>query len=350
MIDGQTYQRALGRLREISRHVQSGDPFYQQFLDAKDKVLAEYQPMFSQENIPKLTEEEFHNFLLFKHNKHWTGLHRLGSRICRDMERLRQALLVLLDESVPIERRLTGAVNTVPGMGRAVATAILLIAYPQKYGVWNNTSEGGLKTLDLWPSFERGKTLGERYSQINAILTQLAEDLETDLWTLDMFWYELLSQEDGEKLELEEEKEVEESQRFGLERHLHDFLRDNWDRMELAKNWTLEVDDGEPESGYEYPTGIGRIDLLARDRKGNDLLVIELKRNQTSDETVGQILRYMGWVQERMLEPGAAVHGLIIAHEADERIRYALKRVKDVTLKLYQVEFHLHDLPKLPTR
>ena len=120
--------------------------------------------------------------------------------------------------------------------------------------------------------------------------------------------------------------------------------------MELAKNWTLEVDDGEPESGYEYPTGIGRIDLLARDRKGNDLLVIELKRNQTSDETVGQILRYMGWVQERMLEPGATVHGLIVAHEADERIRYALKRVKDVTLKLYQVEFHLHNPPELSTR
>jgi hypothetical protein len=349
MRSNQIYQRALGKLQEVSRRVQSGDPFYHQFIDAQDQVLAQYQPMFSQEYIPNLTKEEFHSFLLFKNNRHWTGLHRLGSRICENMEKLRQALLLLLDESVPIERRLTEAVDMVPGMGRAVATGILLITHPQKYGVWNNTSEGGLKAVDLWPSFERGKTLGERYSQINAILTQLAEDLGTDLWTLDMFWYELLSQEVGEKPELEEETAAEEAQRFGLERHLHDFLRDNWNQTELGKAWTLEIEDGDIQSGYEYPTGIGKIDLLARDRSGNDLLVIELKRNQTSDETVGQVLRYMGWVQEHMLEPGAAVHGLIIAHEADERIRYALKRAGDVDLKLYQVEFHLLDPPELLT-
>jgi len=327
----------------VSRRVQSGDPFYQKFIDAQDQVLAQYQPMFNQEYIPKLTKEEFHSFLLLKNNKHWSGLHRLGSRICENMEGLRQALLLLLDESVPIERRLEEAVDTVPGMGRAIATGILLITHPQKYGVWNNTSEGGLKAVELWPSFERGKTLGERYSHINSILTQLAEALETDLWTLDMFWYELLSQEVGEKPELEEETTAAQAQQFGLERHLHDFLRDNWDKTELGKAWTLEIEDGELESGYEYPTGIGKIDLLARDRNGNDLLVIELKRNQTSDETIGQVLRYMGWVQEHMLELGATVRGLIIAHRADERIRYALKRAEDVDLKLYQVEFHLHD-------
>ena len=44
-----------------------------------------------------------------------------------------------------------------------------------------------------------------------------------------------------------------------------------------------------------------------------------------------------------MLEPGATVRGLIIAHQADEKIGYALKRAGDVDLKLYQVEFHLHD-------
>lgn len=354
MRDDQIYQQALGRLREVSRRVQSEDPFYQQFIDAQDQVLAQYQPMFSQEYIPKLTKEEFHGFLLLKNNKHWSGLHRLGSRICENMERLRQALLLLLDESVPIQRRLTEAVGVVPGMGRAVATGILLVTHPQKYGVWNNTSEGGLKAVELWPSFERGQTLGERYSKVNASLNKLAEDLGTDLWTLDMLWYELLSQEVGEDRIREEAEALgvgaaAESQRFGLERHLHDFLRDNWDRTELGKTWTLEIEDGELESGYEYPTGIGKIDLLARDRNGNNLLVIELKRDQTSDETVGQVLRYMGWVEEHMLEPSATVCGLIIAHEADERIRYALKRADDVSLKLYQVEFHLHDPPGLLT-
>ena len=49
--------------------------------------------------------------MLLKNNKHWSGLHRLGSRICENIERLREALLLLLDESVPIEGRLKEAVD-----------------------------------------------------------------------------------------------------------------------------------------------------------------------------------------------------------------------------------------------
>jgi hypothetical protein len=58
--------------------------------------------------------------------------------------------MLLLDESQPVEERLNSAIAMVPGMGKAVSTALLLIVYPDKYGAWNNTSEGGLKILDLW--------------------------------------------------------------------------------------------------------------------------------------------------------------------------------------------------------
>jgi len=220
----------------------------------------------------------------------------------------------------------------------------LLVVYPDKYGVWNNTSEMGLKAVDLWPRFERGATTGQRYVEVNQVLRGLGMALGIDLWTLDALWWAMLDlQKAKDEYPTTMEELVDSEQRFGLERHLHDFLRDNWARTEFGSEWTLEVDEGEPEAGYEYPTSIGRIDLLAKRRDGQDYLVIELKRGQTSDETVGQVLRYMGWVQENLLEPGAEVRGLIIAHGADERIRYALKRAGDVSLKLYQVEFHLLD-------
>ncbi|MBW2103232.1 MAG: DUF1016 family protein [Deltaproteobacteria bacterium] len=70
-------------------------------------------------------------------------------------------------------------------------------------------------------------------------------------------------------------------------------------------------------------------------------LVVELKRNQTSDQTVGQLLRYIGWVKQHLAEDGDEVHGLIICHEADNALHYALSTVPDVELRLYEVEFHL---------
>jgi len=153
---------------------------------------------------------------------------------------------------------------------------------------------------------------------------------------------ELSLQEEGGILE--DEEIIERAQRFGLEQHLHDFLRYNWEDTELGHTWTLAIDGDDSQSGYEYVTDIGKIDLLAKSKTNNDLLVVELKRDQTSDKTVGQILRYMGWIKEQILEEGACVRGLIIAYEPDEKIRYALKCVKDVGLKLYHVDFHLDDL------
>jgi len=38
------------------------------------------------------------------------------------------------------------------------------------------------------------------------------------------------------------------------------------------------------------------------------------------------------------------VQGLIIAHKADKRIRYALKNVQNVEVKLYEVNFQLHPM------
>jgi len=356
MRQDETYQRAIGELRDVLRRSRSDEPSFQEWMSAKDDVLAQYQPIFNLDYLPKLTKEEFHSFLLFKNNKHWTGLQRLSSKICSNITRLREALTSLLDESEPIEERLTAAVETVPGMGRAVATGVLLVAYPDRYGVWNNTSEGGLKAVELWPTFDRGETLGERYIKVNRVLTQLAEDLELDLWTLDILWYEILAEKsDSEGLPKEPqalaemEPEAEEVQRFGMERHLHEFLRDNWSQTELGQAWDLYSEPGEPEAGFEYPCGVGRIDLLARSKSGTDWLVVELKRNQTSDTTVGQVLRYMGWVEKHLAVADERVRGLIIAHEADDTILYALMRIPDVNLKLYEVEFHLRDPLELLT-
>jgi RecB family endonuclease NucS len=102
------------------------------------------------------------------------------------------------------------------------------------------------------------------------------------------------------------------------------------------------VEDNDPETAYEYPTDVGDIDLLAKHRTQPRWLVVELKRGQTSDDTVGQILRYIGWIRKHLAKPKESVEGLIIARSVDDNLRYAASEVPHVKLMEYQVSFHLH--------
>jgi len=53
--------------------------------------------------------------------------------------------------------------------------------------------------------------------------------------------------------------------------------------------------------------------------------VVELKRGQTSDATVGRVLRYMSWVEENVAEKHQKVEGIIITREIDDALRYPVK-------------------------
>ncbi|WP_449443096.1 endonuclease NucS domain-containing protein [Ureibacillus acetophenoni] len=87
-------------------------------------------------------------------------------------------------------------------------------------------------------------------------------------------------------------------------------------------------DEKQNERIGKYNTKIvGEIDLLLVS-ESNEIIVIELKR-KASDETVGQICRYVGWVEEELAKSGQKVYGIIIAQNIDEKLRYAIKPLKD---------------------
>jgi len=193
MINSPEYNNALNSLKKLLNEEVENDEEFEHISSDRDKVLDRFQPIFSLEHVPDLTIEEFYSFLDYKNNCHWEGLHRTKAKICDHMDVLKDSLKLLLNDSIPIENRFYDAVNMVKGMGVAIATAILLVAFPDKYGVWNGKSEKGMKKVSIWPEFSN-KTLGNRYFEINKILNSLAKDLDTDLWTLDILWHILLQE------------------------------------------------------------------------------------------------------------------------------------------------------------
>jgi len=183
-LEEEKYSKAVSEIRGVLARFQPGQHIYDEIVGNRDEVLARYRPMCSPEHIPGLTREEFTSFLYFENNHHWSGLHRTGLSAASDMDTLRQALVILLDENRVIPERFEEALRMVKGFGKATATAVLTIAYPDRYGVWNNTSEGALCQVNLWPGFEKSESVGRRYEQGNSLLVRLSADLEIDLYSL----------------------------------------------------------------------------------------------------------------------------------------------------------------------
>jgi len=340
--NGAAYTKALGDLRAALTQFKPGQKTYDEIVGPRDQVFAKYQPIFSPDHIAALTKEEFTSFLYFDNNRHWSGLYRKGLGAAANIDALRQALSILLDESKPIQERFPVAMTKVAGLGKATATAILTVAYPGKYGVWNNTSEAALRQVGLWPSLERGEGIGGRYLKINGLMSSLKADLKIDFWTLDALWWFFLEPDTGPAASTEvasEEKHT--AAGFALERHLEAFLLENWEQTPLAQDWAIFSTPEDPEAGNQYPTDVGRLDILAVHRHEPRLLVIELKRDQSTDQTVGQVLRYMGWIKKHLAKGEQTVEGLIISHKAEKDASYALSIIPSVKLMVYEVEFHL---------
>ena len=70
--------------------------------------------------------------------------------------------------------------------------------------------------------------------------------------------------------------------------------------------------------------------------------MIELKVSQGYDRAVGQLLRYLGWVEENLAEPPQSVRGMIVAREISEDLSLACRSVPNVELYEYELSVSVH--------
>ena len=59
------------------------------------------------------------------------------------------------------------------------------------------------------------------------------------------------------------------------------------------------------------------------------------------DKAVVQLLRYIGWVQNEMLQANEVVEGLIISKSGDDKFVYAVSAVPNLAFMEYEIEFQL---------
>ena len=108
------------------------------------------------------------------------------------------------------------------------------------------------------------------------------------------------------------------------ERNLEDFVL-----LQLE-----EIEPGLKLIKRQLNTSAGRLDILCQDSFGC-YVVIELKRYQGNDQVFGQILRYMGCVQENYSTD--KVRGIIIVGKKDDVMSYAVKAAPNIQVKEFRL-------------
>jgi hypothetical protein len=140
-----------------------------------------------------------------------------------------------------------------------------------------------------------------------------------------------------EAQELSEAAEELGASQFAYEADLRDYLARNLGSLE--RGLKLYQDEDQEFDGVEYQVGGRRIDILARDAADN-FVVIELKVSRGHERTIGQLLRYMGWVKANLAD-GKEVRGMIVARSVDDDLKLAASMIPGIKLVEYELSFRL---------
>ena len=126
---------------------------------------------------------------------------------------------------------------------------------------------------------------------------------------------------------------------FALESHLRDYLSKHLPTLDGGDTPLSLFVNSDGRDGVEFQTDVGPIDILATSPTG-DLYVFELKLGRGPDAALGQILRYMGWVQ-RHLCGEKNVFGIVVASDISSKLKYAATQVPNVRLLEYELTVNL---------
>lgn len=143
-------------------------------------------------------------------------------------------------------------------------------------------------------------------------------------------------QDDGRAAPEKESAPAAGSAEFAYESDLRNYLSKNLALIEAG----LMLYHDEGINGIEFPVGGRFIDILAVDANGA-LVVIELKVSRGYDRVVGQLMRYMAWIQKNQAEPNQPVRGIIVAREINEDLLLACSLLPNVQLIEYELSLKL---------
>jgi len=112
----------------------------------------------------------------------------------------------------------------------------------------------------------------------------------------------------------------------------------------LEKGLGIYADESGKPVGAHFPSPVGEIDLLARDPKGNFVVIMVPEPGDTAN-IVGGILQRMGWVRKHVANDKKEVRGVVVLEQLPEEVAYAAAGTGGtVAFKAFRVALTFHDI------
>jgi hypothetical protein len=94
-----------------------------------------------------------------------------------------------------------------------------------------------------------------------------------------------------------------------------------------------------------YATGVGAIDLLATDGRGNLVAVIVSEKGRGEEDLVAEVLQRIGWLRKHLCEARQQVRAIVLVEEPPASLPYAAAAVADtVSFKTFRVALVFEDV------
>jgi len=121
-------------------------------------------------------------------------------------------------------------------------------------------------------------------------------------------------------------------------------------RMLVERPETLEAELSVYKSekgtplGAGYTSGVGEIDLLARDRDGSLVVVMVAEPGEGAD-IISVMLQRIGWVRKHLSRDKRPVRGIVLLEEMRDELAYAASAVSDtIAFKTYRIALAFEDV------
>jgi hypothetical protein len=112
----------------------------------------------------------------------------------------------------------------------------------------------------------------------------------------------------------------------------------------LEKGLGIYADESGKPVGAHFPSPVGEIDLLARDPKGN-FVVIMVPEPSDAAHAVADILQRMGWVRKHIAGDKKEVRGVVVLEQLPEEVAYTAAGTGGaVAFKAFRVALSFHDI------
>lgn len=149
----------------------------------------------------------------------------------------------------------------------------------------------------------------------------------------------------GDEIRVESIQSSVDQAEFALEKHLEDFLVENWSNTEFGKDYDLFTDEDGEINAQQYQTEVGPLDIIAIKKNKSEILILELKKGRSGDAVVGQMLRYITAIKKEVAEPSQKIRAVILTGQDDKKIRYALEPLNNlIEFMVYSISFSINKI------